>query len=111
MRKRGWRTPPESVELDVRPDPAERGGAPAERAQELAASPPPEVAAAAPKPPPATQPVVDRWTRMRDELSRCTREDFIARVICDQRVRFRYCDGYWGKVVQCPGNPATEPGQ
>ena len=41
-----------------------------------------------------------------EELSRCTREDFIARVICDQRVRFRYCDGYWGKAAQCPGNPA-----
>lgn len=53
----------------------------------------------------------DRWTRMDDELSRCTREDFIARVVCGQRVRFRYCDGYWGKVSQCPGSPAPEHGQ
>jgi hypothetical protein len=63
----------------------------------------PQVAAAAPK-----APVVDRWTQMNDELSRCTREDFISRVICDQRVRFRYCNGYWGAVPQCPGNPAPE---
>lgn len=53
----------------------------------------------------------DRWKRLDDELSRCTREDFITRVICGQRVRFRYCDGYWGKVPQCPGNPAPEHGQ
>ena len=51
--------------------------------------------------------VVDRWQRLDEELSQCTREDFIARVICGQRVRFRYCDGYWGKVPQCPGNPTT----
>jgi hypothetical protein len=48
---------------------------------------------------------------MRDELSRCTREDFISRVICDQRVRFQYCGGYWGKVPQCPGSPAPDHGQ
>ena len=97
------------------PRPAHRRAAP-ENAQQEAQAPPvqasapppvraPEVAAA----PPA--PAVDRWTRMADELSRCTREDFIARVICDQRVRFRYCGNYWGKVPQCPGNPAPERGQ
>jgi hypothetical protein len=53
----------------------------------------------------------DRWRRMEEEASRCTREDFIARVVCGQRVRFRYCDGYWGKVTQCPANPAPERGQ
>jgi len=63
----------------------------------------PQVAAAAPK-----APAVDRWAQMNDELSRCTREDFISRVICDQRVRFRYCNGYWGTVAQCPGNPVPE---
>jgi hypothetical protein len=56
---------------------------------------------------PATPRAVDRWQRLDDELSQCTREDFIKRVICGQRVRFRYCDGYWGKVPQCPGNPTT----
>ena len=67
---------------------------------------PPPVAAAPRKAPPA-----DRWAQMNEELSRCTREDFIARVICDQRVRFRYCDGYWGKTAQCPGNPVPDRGQ
>ncbi len=60
---------------------------------------------------PAPAPVIDRWARMNDEMSRCTREDFISRVICSQRVRFRYCDGYWGKVAQCPASPAPERGQ
>ncbi len=73
---------------------------------------PPKQRAVAPAPPAATAAApVDRWTRMNDEMSRCTREDFIARVICGQRVRFRYCDGYWGKVPACPGNPAPERGQ
>jgi hypothetical protein len=99
------------------PRPAHRRAA-SEKAQPAPQSPPaeapapppvraPEVAAA----PAASVPVVDRWTRMTDELSRCTREDFIARVICGQRVRFRYCEGYWGKVEACPASPTPERGQ
>lgn len=110
--------PIEIRSLPAKPAPrlAHRRAAP-EKAQAAAQPPPvqapappvraPEVAAA----PPAPAPAVDRWTRMADELSRCTREDFIARVICDQRVRFRYCGNYWGKVPQCPGSPAPERGQ
>lgn len=83
--------------------------APAPRAPEPASAP---ARAAAPSAPAAATPLVpDRWARMKDDLSRCTREDFIARVICDQRVRWRYCDGYWGKVVQCPANPTPESGR
>jgi len=48
---------------------------------------------------------------MQDDLQRCTREDFITRVVCDQRVRPRYCSGYWGKVAQCPGAAAADHGQ
>jgi hypothetical protein len=40
---------------------------------------------------------------MGEELRRCQRESFLSRVVCDQRVRLRFCDGYWGKVAQCPG--------
>ncbi len=81
-------------------------------ATQPSASPPPPapaVVAAAPKASAAR--AADPWARVRDELSRCTREDFIARVICDQRVRFRYCKDYWGKVPECPGNPPAEQGQ
>ncbi|HET7260534.1 MAG TPA: hypothetical protein VFK60_01735 [Casimicrobiaceae bacterium] len=69
-----------------------------------AAAPVERMATAAPSAPQAD----DHWTKMNDDLSRCTREDFINRVICDQRVRIRYCDGYWGKVAQCPVSPSTQ---
>jgi len=90
------RTAPEKAQSAAQPPAVQAPAAPV-RAPEVAAAP--------------AAPVVDRWTRMADELSRCTREDFIARVICDQRVRFRYCGNYWGKVPQCPGSPAPERGQ
>ena len=61
----------------------------------------PIVAAAAPK---ATK-AADPWAKLREELETCTREDFITRVICGQRARFKYCTGYWGKVPECPGSP------
>lgn len=57
---------------------------------------------------PAAPPVNDHWARMDEDMAKCTREDFINRVICAQRVKYRYCPGYWGKVPQCPGSPASE---
>ncbi|HLX27038.1 MAG TPA: hypothetical protein VKV24_00925 [Casimicrobiaceae bacterium] len=93
----------------------------ASAAEQPREEPPTVVSEPVPRAPPAapthvaTQSAVshprDRWARMDDELSRCTREDFIARVVCGQRVRFRYCSGYWGKVSQCPGSPTPEHGQ
>lgn len=113
------RTP--SVEIRALPArPAHAAGsprAPVERkkappAPPAAVEPAPARAAAPPAPVAAPSPPPDRWARMKDDLSRCTREDFIARVVCDQRTRWRYCDGYWGKVVECPANPTTpERGQ
>jgi hypothetical protein len=108
--------------VEIKPLPARPAPKPARRppAEKARVEPPahaqapgaPEAAApavaAAPR---AAAPVVDRWTRMSDELSRCTREDFIMRVICDQRVRLRYCNGYWGKAAQCPANPTPDRGQ
>jgi hypothetical protein len=44
---------------------------------------------------------------MGEELRHCQRESFLSRVVCDQRVRLRFCDGYWGKVAQCPGGVAN----
>ncbi len=81
--------------------------------------PPAAPAQVAPRPtpvptarPPAPAPVpTDRWAQMGDELKRCSREDFINRVVCDQRVRLRFCDGYWGRVAQCPGTANADHGQ
>lgn len=45
----------------------------------------------------------DRWEEMLDTIaSRCGKETFLNKVICEQRVRTQYCDGYWGKAAQCP---------
>jgi len=63
---------------------------------------------AAQAPTPAPAPANDHWARMEEDMAKCTREDFINRVICAQRVKYRYCPGYWGKVPQCPGSPASE---
>jgi Meckel syndrome type 1 protein len=93
------RAVPEKAQPAAQPPPVQTPVQPPVRATEMAAAPQ------------APAPAVDRWTRMADELSRCTREDFISRVICDQRVRFRYCGDYWGKVPQCPGSPAPERAQ
>ena len=67
----------------------------------VAPPPEPERIAAAPAPPPP--PVTDRWQNMRDALTQCDREGILGGLICGQRVRVQYCEGYWGKVAQCPG--------
>lgn len=126
----GVTEPPQPVE--IRPLPPAHDAARAARAATRApetpkvATAPQSPTTAAPALPPASAtsrapavamaptvaaPVSDRWARMDHELSQCTREDFIARVVCGQRVRFRYCAGYWGKVPACPGSPAVERGQ
>jgi hypothetical protein len=58
----------------------------------------------APSPPP------NPWQSMNDSLAQCN-GGLIDRVVCDLRVRQQYCDGYWGKVPQCPGGVATDHGQ
>jgi hypothetical protein len=42
---------------------------------------------------------------MNDAMARCKREDFFRRIGCEQSVGLQYCEGYWGKVPQCPGVP------
>jgi hypothetical protein len=50
----------------------------------------PAASAPAPAPPP------DRWQAMTDAIARC--DSFL----CVQRVRLAACEGYWGRVEQCP---------
>ena len=40
---------------------------------------------------------------MRDAQSQCDREGVLNGLICSQRVKMQFCDGYWGKVAQCQG--------
>jgi hypothetical protein len=39
---------------------------------------------------------------MAQENSACEAESFFARLTCKEKVRWKYCQGYWGKVPQCP---------
>ncbi|MEO5698883.1 MAG: hypothetical protein ABIS17_14230 [Casimicrobiaceae bacterium] len=58
---------------------------------------------------PAPRP--DRWERMDVAMRACAGQDFFRRVVCEQKVRFEYCDGFWGQKTQCPGNPGNDQGQ
>ena len=73
------------------------------------AAPPAKVAAAAFAPPEPARP--DRWQLLHDALAQCTRENFLARVVCEQRERLKYCEGYWGQVPQCPAEQPKEHAQ
>ena len=55
-------------------------------------------------------PLPNKWQSMNDSLTQCN-GGLIDRVVCDLRVRQQYCEGYWGKVPQCPGGVASDHGQ
>ena len=48
---------------------------------------------------------------MKEAMTECTKEDFFRRVACEQRVGLQYCDGYWGRVPQCPSGQPRDRGQ
>ena len=56
-------------------------------------------------------PAPDRWQVMSDQIVRCGRDGFLAGVICEQRVRIKYCEGYWGSAPQCPSGIANDHGE
>jgi hypothetical protein len=79
-----------------RPAAAPMAAAPAQHPAAHAAGTAPAAAAAA-------APVKDRWAQMLDTIAtQCGKETFLNKVICEQKVRIQYCDGYWGKAPQCP---------
>lgn len=87
-------------------DPTVLSAGPLGAAYEMVPEPPrPAPIAAAPAPEPAPSPPPDRWQTMRDDLARCDREGGFGGFICDQRVRLASCEGYWGRVPQCPLPP------
>lgn len=43
-----------------------------------------------------------RWDTMRDEIATCSPTDILDGAICRQRIRIRYCPGWWGQVEDCP---------
>jgi hypothetical protein len=50
----------------------------------------------------------DRWREMREAMARCAGDNFFKRVACEQGVGQQYCEGFWGKVPQCPSGPAAK---
>ncbi len=66
-------------------------------------APAPAAVARTPTPASAAAPQPDRWQQMHEAMLRCKREDFFRRIGCEQSVGLQYCEGYWGKVPQCPG--------
>ncbi|HKE41979.1 MAG TPA: hypothetical protein VKG21_19275 [Casimicrobiaceae bacterium] len=79
--------------------------APAPLLEKLSASTAVAPVMEAPSPPPPNP-----WQSMNESLAQCN-GGLIDRVVCDLRVRQQYCNGYWGKVPQCPGGVANDHGQ
>jgi hypothetical protein len=50
----------------------------------------------------------DRWQQMREAMARCAGDNFFKRVACEQAVGQQYCEGFWGKVPQCPSGPPNK---
>jgi hypothetical protein len=71
---------------------------------------PPPVPQPAPAPRPAPPPR-DRWQIMADEIAQCGRDGFFSGVICEQKIRIKYCEGYWGQTAQCPSGIPNDHGQ
>jgi hypothetical protein len=71
----------------------------------------PQPTEVAPSPAPVAvpqPPVPDRWETMNAALAACSREGLLAGMMCTERVRYQYCEGYWGQVPQC--RAASRPG-
>ena len=52
-----------------------------------------------------------RWRHMRDEVAACAGQAYLVdAVLCDQRVRLRYCDEWWGRASECPSGRQADYG-
>ncbi len=76
--------------------------APPASASDAVAAPPPPLVVETPEPV-----APDRWQLLASATSRCERENPIAGLLCKERARLQYCEGYWGTAPQCPGSVAN----
>ncbi|MEO8305103.1 MAG: hypothetical protein ABI724_13365 [Betaproteobacteria bacterium] len=53
-------------------------------------------------------PAPSRWDTLNAAMARCTGEGLLAGIVCTERARLQYCDGYWGTVPQCKGASAPD---
>lgn len=103
-------TPPRTRPAPPRPDPAAVAATAAPVVIEMVA-PPPQPAPPPPAPVVRPAPPPDRWQSMSNALSQCAREGGFGGIVCDQKVRLESCEGYWGRVPQCPLPPENPGGQ
>ena len=52
----------------------------------------------------------DPWEAMHVSLASCG-GDLFDRILCDQRVRRRFCEGHWGEAPECASGVANDRGQ
>jgi len=52
----------------------------------------------------------DPWEAMHVSLASCG-GDLIARILCDQRVRRRFCEGHWGEAPECANGVPNDHGK
>jgi hypothetical protein len=71
-------------------------------APELSPEPPPApvVVAAAPALPAPRPP--DRMQLLAQAFAQCPQDSLLPQMICEQKARIQYCDGYWGRTSLCP---------
>lgn len=74
-------------------------------------SPAPVEPAPAPRPVVREAPPPDRGQVISAAFAQCPRDNLIATAVCEQGVRIKYCDGYWGVLAQCPAGRANDYGQ
>ena len=87
----GAQAPAEKVATDPRQGNSTSGSAPGHDAStHLARAPVTQTAMTA-----------DDGLALAAALEKCGDEKFLAGVVCEQKVRLRYCDGKWGQVPQC----------
>jgi hypothetical protein len=106
-RKAAAKAPPKAAGAE----PAVAGSESPSKAGAAASAKAPTAKAAAVAAAPAS-PQPDRWQMYAEAIAGCASEKFFARFMCEQKTRGRFCEGYWGKVPQCPqAGPAQDRGQ
>lgn len=101
-----------SASPGARPAPDAKSGGDALRANAVAAptpvvEPPVQQAQARTSAAPSTASGDDAQA-LASALENCSGEKFLAGVICEQKVRLRYCEGKWGQVPQCTPKPRVD---
>lgn len=64
---------------------------------------PPPITAPTPATPPVRPAQPDWYTSLKAELNRCSGQNFINRVICEEKAKWQFCypGNHWGEVPEC----------